>query len=58
MGTDISLIIGIISVIATLFGGGLLAHVRDKKRKESCSASLLYNDLKSIERYFLTLLNL
>lgn len=47
----ITTIIGaIIGMFATLYGGQR-AYLREKRSQESFSSAILYNDLKSIERY-------
>lgn len=43
---------GILGVVSALLGGWFVGW-REKKRKERFSASLLYNELKSIERYLI-----
>lgn len=43
---------GALGVVSALLGGWFVGW-REKKRKERFSASLLYNELKSIERYLI-----
>lgn len=47
----ITTIVGaIIGIAATIFGGWIL-YEREKRSRESFAATILYNDLRSIEKY-------